>query len=384
MITSSQLASLVDTVLPETLELRRALHRNPEPSYQETTTTRLIAEALVAKGLTPQLRPPRTGLWVDVGGDPQIGFRADIDALPIDEPEGNSPRSGNPGWMHACGHDFHSAIAFGVAAVLQELDINSGVRILFQPAEEAFPGGAVELVGEGLVDGLKSIIAFHVDPTLRSGKIGARTGPITASADKFTISLNGPGGHTARPHQTVDLIPAAARIIVDLPAALRTSVDSQRPLIIAFGSIHGGTIENVIPTRIEIKGTARTLDRELWLQLPSLIEKTLANLVAVSDASYELVYQQAIPPVVNDARVITQVVEGIEDMCGIGIVTDTPASMGGEDFANYLDVIPGALLRLGAAKGQGDLHASTFVADENAVAFGIKYGVTALVSQLSA
>lgn len=372
------IADLVERVLPDALELRRRLHQSPEPSYQEHETTRLIEEALRAAGLEPRNRSPRSGLWVDVGIRPTVVFRSDIDALPIEEPRENIPVSHNAGWMHACGHDAHAAIAFGVAVVLSQLELDGGVRVLFQPAEEAFPGGAVELVGEGLVDGMASIIAFHVDPTLEAGKIGARTGAITASADKFAIILTGPGGHTARPHQTVDLIDAAARIVVDLPTVLRSRVDARRPLIVAFGSIHGGTTENVIPGSVELKGTARTLDRDLWDQLPGLMDKTLSDIVTASGASYELTYQQAIPPVVNDARVVATAVDGIEAVLGEDVIVHTPTSMGGEDFANYLDVAPGALLRLGAAKGRGDLHSSSFLLDEAAIGHGIMAGVGAL------
>jgi amidohydrolase len=380
MSTPENLSNLVEKVLPGALELRRLLHRNPEPSYQEHRTTDLIEAAFENVGMKTENRRPRTGLWIDVGGDPVVGFRADIDALPIEEPSENIPVSQNPGWMHACGHDAHAAIAYGVARVLSEMGPSGGVRVLFQPAEEAFPGGAVELVGEGMVDGLSSIIAFHVDPTLAAGKIGARTGAITASADKFAITLNGPGGHTARPHQTVDLIHAAARVVVDLPTMLRQSIDSRKPLMVAFGAISGGTTENVIPTKVELRGTARTLDRELWDQLPNLMDKTLSNLAAISEASYELSYQQAIPPVINDARVVRRAVDGISDAMGYDSITETPTSMGGEDFANYLDVIPGALLRLGAAKGRGDLHSSAFLLDEAAIGHGIKAGVAALLS----
>lgn len=380
MTNPEQLGKLVERVLPGALELRRLLHRNPEPSYQEHRTTSLIRDAFITHEIEPNLRSPRTGLWVDIGGEPIIAFRADIDALPIDEPADNVPVSQNPGWMHACGHDAHAAVAYGIARVLNELDLPYGVRFIFQPAEEAFPGGAVELVGDGLIDGLSSIIAFHIDPTLPAGKIGARTGAITASADKFAITLNGPGGHTARPHQTVDLIPAAARVVVDLPSMLRSSVDSRKALTVAFGAINGGSTENVIPTRVELRGTARTLDRELWDQLPNLMDKTLSSLVGVTEASYELDYQQAIPPVVNDARIVTRAVDGIEALLGNDVVTSTPTSMGGEDFANYLDVIPGALFRLGAAKGRGDLHSSAFLLDEAALAHGIKAGVAALLN----
>jgi len=376
----SEVGELIERVLPHALELRRKLHQNPEPSYHEYETTKLIKDALLAFGLEPGDRTPRTGLWVDSKPDPVCAFRADIDALPIDEPAGNIPESQNPGWMHACGHDAHAAIAFGIAVVLSQVESSPGVRFLFQPAEEGFPGGAVEMVGDGLIDGLSSILAFHIDPSVEAGKFGIRTGAITASADKFTIVLTGPGGHTARPHQTVDLVDSAARIVIDLPAALRSSIDARRALTVVFGSIHGGTTENVIPTRVELKGTARTLDREVWDQLPALMEKLMANLVAVSEAGYELTYQRAIPPVINDARVVATVADAISSIYGDDVIVHTPTSMGGEDFANYLDVVPGALVRLGAAKGRGDLHSSAFHLDEAAVGHGIRGGVAALLN----
>jgi amidohydrolase len=380
MQTLEEIGELVGRALPDALELRRRLHENPEPSYHEYETTRLIKDALVGRGLDPVDRSPRTGLWVDTGANPVCAFRADIDALPIDEPVGNIPESQNPGWMHACGHDAHAAIGFGIAAVLGQLENSPAVRFLFQPAEEGFPGGAVEMVGEGLIDGLSSILAFHVDPAVEAGKFGIRTGPITASADKFTISLTGPGGHTARPHQTVDLVAAAARIVLDLPAILRASVDARRALTIVFGSIHGGATENVIPTTVVLKGTVRTLDRELWDQLPGLMEKVLSNLAGVTEAGHELTYQRAIPPVVNDARVIARVADGISSFYDDEAIIHTPTSMGGEDFANYLDVVPGALVRLGAARGHGDLHSSAFQLDEAAIGHGIRAGVAALLN----
>ena len=375
-----EVGDLIERVLPDALELRRKLHENPEPSYHEYETTRIIKDALVGRGLTPVERTPRTGLWVDSGKNPVCAFRADIDALPIDEPAGNIPESQNPGWMHACGHDAHSAIAFGLAVVFSQMEKSPAVRFLFQPAEEGFPGGAVEMVAEGLIDGLSSILAFHVDPALETGKFGIRTGPITASADKFTISLTGPGGHTARPHRTVDLVAAAARIVIDLPAVLRASVDARQALALVFGSIHGGATENVIPTRVELKGTVRTLDRGLRDQLPGLMEKILSNLAGVTEASYELTYQRAIPPVVNDARVIARVADGISYFYDDEAIVHTPTSMGGEDFANYLDVIPGALVRLGSARGHGDLHSSAFRLDEATIGHGIRAGVAALLN----
>ncbi|MFZ0627212.1 MAG: amidohydrolase [Acidimicrobiia bacterium] len=381
MITADSLDRLVEGIVPKAVELRRLLHRHPEPSYRETQTTALIASSLDENGLAYHDRRPKTGLWLDIGSkEPTIGFRADIDALPIDEPEENVPRSQNPGWMHACGHDAHAAIAFGIALGVRQLDLSTGVRVLFQPAEESFPGGAAELVAEGVVDRLKSIVAFHVDPNLATGRVGIRVGAITASADKFKITLHGPGGHTARPHQTVDLIADAARLIHELPGALHRTIDARSPLIVAFGSIHGGRSGNVIPTTVELQGTARTLDRSLWDVLPGLVDKAVTSLMAWSGADCDLEYIQAIPPVVNDQSVIKHVADGIADSLGSDSVTPTEASMGGEDFANYLGVVPGALLRLGSSGRGTDLHSPDFVLDEAAIGFGIRAGIAALVS----
>jgi amidohydrolase len=379
MITRDTLEAAVEGIVPHAVELRRLLHRHPEPANGEHQTTALIAASLDEHGIGYHDRKPRTGLWLDVGNEPKIAFRADLDALPIEEPEENTPRSQNPGWMHACGHDAHAAIAFGIAVALRRLELPVGARLLFQPAEEAMPGGAAQFVDEGLVDGLKGLVAFHVDPSLETGKVGSRMGPITASADKFTIVLEGPGGHTARPHQTVDLIADAARLVHELPGVLRRTVDARSILTVAFGSIKGGTTSNVIPTRVELEGTARTLDRALWDVLPGLMDKAVGSLMAWSGAGYSLDYVQAIPPVVNDHAVVQAATDGIAHLLGRDAIVPSEPSMGGEDFANYLSVAPGALLRLGSSGRGHDLHSPGFILDEAAIGVGIRAGLAALL-----
>lgn len=379
MPSPQELDGLVEEVTPLAVELRRLLHRHPEPSYQEHQTTALIASAFRDEGVETNLRSPATGLWVDTGPNPRIGFRADLDALPISEPEDNVPRSQNNGWMHACGHDAHAAIAFGITLVARRLGLDPAVRVLFQPAEESYPGGACEMVAEGLVDGLSALLAFHVDPGLQTGKVGAKPGPITGSADSFRIVLNGPGGHTARPDRTVDLVDAAARVVRDLPTAVRRSIDSRVPIATVFGAIHGGDAGNVIPTEVMLQGTVRTLDRSIWDVLPGLVDKSLSSILAFAGASYNLEYRQGIPPVVNDREVVGEACEGIMEHLGPESVVPAETSMGGEDFANYLTEVPGALLRLGAESGGGDLHSATFSVDENAVGVGIKAGIAAIL-----
>ncbi|MGH8951734.1 MAG: amidohydrolase [Acidimicrobiia bacterium] len=382
MISLDRLDGLVAGIVPHAVELRRLLHRHPEPANEEHQTTALIAASLDENGVAYHDRRPGTGLWLDTGPEPRIAFRADLDALPIHEPEENAPRSQNPGWMHACGHDAHAAIAFGITLALDRLELPTGIRMLFQPAEETFPGGAARYVEEGLVDGLKGIIAFHVDPTLETGKVGSRVGTITASADKFSIVLEGPGGHTARPHQTVDLIADAARLVHELPGVLRRTVDARSTLTVAFGSIQGGRSANVIPTRVELQGTARTLDRNLWEVLPGLMDKAIGSLMGWSGAGYNLDYVQAIPPVVNDHDVVLAATSGIMQVLGGETVVPTEPSMGGEDFANYLAVAPGALLRLGSSGRGADLHSPGFVLDEATIGFGVKAGVAAVVGMV--
>ncbi len=380
---TAELAGLVEAIAPQVTALRRRLHEHPEPSHREVDTTNMVRSVLEAEGIVFHGRGERTGGWADVGnGVPRVGFRADLDALPITEPSDNDPRSGNDGWMHACGHDAHTAIAVGIAMALHRLRPDSGVRIIFQPGEEASPGGAVELVAEGVVDGLQGLLAVHVDPSLRAGKIGGRAGPITASADAVTIVLHGPGGHTSRPHRTVDLIEAAGRVVTELPTVIRKNVDARSPVVTAFGAIEGGNTFNVIPTEVVIRGTVRTFDQSLWDVLPGLVDKALGSILAISGAGYTLDYKQGIPPVVNDDRIVAMARAGIDEALGPGTVVPTQQSMGGEDFSNYLSITPGALFRLGVASGGGDIHSAGFLLNEDAIPVGVHAGTAALLALL--
>jgi len=375
-------SKVADEVSKIAVELRRTLHQHPEPSHAEHETTALISAALSDHGIEHSLRAPKPGLWLDIGSSPQVGFRADLDALPIEEPAENAPRSRNPGWMHACGHDAHAAIAVGVAMVMSRINPDGGVRVIFQPAEEAIPSGAAQLVAEGLVDGLKGLIAFHVDPSLEVGRVGVKAGAVTGSADAFNIIIHGPGGHTARPEKTVDVVDAAARVVRELPGVVRHGVDSRVPMTLVFGAVRGGDAGNVIPTRVALRGTIRTLDIPTWDMLPTLVENALSHLTAIAGADYTLEYQRGIPPVINDRGVVEAAAKAISEACGTDAVVDTDTSMGGEDFSNYLAIVPGALLRLGAFSGGGDLHSASFKVNEAAIPFGIRAGTAAVLGML--
>ncbi|MGZ5384466.1 MAG: amidohydrolase [Acidimicrobiia bacterium] len=370
-------------VAPRAVELRRAIHRRPELGRQEFATTQLVVRALAGAGITSRVRPANTGLIAEVGmGGSLVGFRADLDALPIHEQTGLPFASELPGLMHACGHDAHTAIAVGIALALTELKTLPGrVRFVFQPAEELFPGGADELMGEGAIDGVQAIIAFHVDPALPPGQIGFKTGPITSSSDRFLITIDGPGGHTARPHESVDTIYAAGQVITQLPAFLDRLVDARMPLSLVFGRVQGGMAANVIPTSVELSGTCRSLDHDTWERMPKLIDRLVHEIVAPLGATATVTYDVGIPPVINDQFVVAEVEYAVSSVLGTHAVALTHASLGAEDFSYFLQEIPGALFRLGAELPDRriDLHSAWFDIDEAAIETGIVAGTAALL-----
>jgi amidohydrolase len=370
-------------VAPRAVELRRAIHRRPELGRQEFATTELVVRALAGAGITSQVRSANTGLVADIGeGGSLVGFRADLDALPIHEQTGLPFASELPGLMHACGHDAHTAIAVGIALALNELGALPGrVRFLFQPAEELFPGGADEMLREGALQGVQAVIAFHVDPALPPGQIGFKTGPITSSSDRFLITLDGPGGHTARPHDTVDTIYTAGQVITQLPALLDRLVDARMPLSLVFGRVQGGIAGNVIPTSVELSGTCRSLDRDTWERMPKLIERLVHEIVAPLGATAIVDYEVGIPPVINDQFVVAEVEYAVSSVLGTQAVALTHASLGAEDFSYFLQDIPGALFRLGAQlpDRKTDLHSAWFDIDEAAIRVGILAGTTAML-----
>ena len=378
---------LARAIAPSMVELRRDIHSYPEVGWSEHRTTRKVAERLLAMGLQPVIRAAGTGLVVEIGqGDRVVGFRADLDALPIQEENTAPYRSQHPGVMHACGHDVHTAIAVGMAGVLAELgeDLRGRVRLIFQPAEEQIPGGASVLCEEGAADDLAAIAAFHVDPSLPAGSIGVRNGGVTGASDRMVIRLTGPGGHTSRPHQTVDLAYATGRVITDLPGMLRHGVDPRETIALVFGRIQGGSAENVIPTQIELGGTVRLFNMDLWRTMPKLVEQHVHDLVAPLGAGAEVMYVQGSPPVVNDRRVVDAFVTAGEAVLGDGHVASTHQSLGSEDFAWFLESVPGALIRLGAAIPDRtvDLHSATFDVDEACIEMGIRVGTAAMIELL--
>jgi amidohydrolase len=368
---------------PELIEFRRDLHAHPETGYHEYRTTRRIALRLEAAGLRPAILPKGTGLTVDIGEGgpdrPVVALRADIDALPINDEKDVPYRSLNRGACHACGHDVHTAILLGAGLFLARADaaraLPGKVRLIFQPAEEV-PGGAIDVMAAGGIASVDRIFALHCDPRLDVGKIGTRTGPITAACDKLMVKVTGPGGHTARPHLTADLVYALGKIITELPAALSRRVDPRSSLSLVWGRVSAGSAANAIPDDGFVEGTVRCLDDAAWHEAPDLVKALLESVASAYGVVPEISYQRNVPPTVNEA-ISTAMFEAAADrVLGPDSITEAPQSLGGEDFAWYLDSIPGALARLGTrAPGSAadfDIHQAVFDVDERAIGYGVR------------
>jgi amidohydrolase len=358
--------------------VRRQLHAHPELGHEEHQTTALLVQRLRAAGLDPKVLPSGTGLTCDIGtGERTVALRADIDALPVQDRKSVAYRSTVDGICHACGHDVHTAmlLATGLALTAAPSPGPSGrVRLIFQPAEELTSGGAIGVIEAGALADVDAIFALHCDPRLEYGLVGLRAGPITAAADMVQVRLTGPGGHTARPHLTADLVYALGRVIVDLPGLLSRAVDPRAGLSLVWGNVEAGRAPNAIPSAGMVRGTVRMLDRAAWEAAPDLIRRLVAGIAAPSGATAEVDYVRGVPPVDNDPGATALLRAGATAALGSDSVVDTLQSLGGEDFAWYLDHVPGALARLGVAKAGPpvDLHQGTFDVDERAIGAGVR------------
>ncbi len=378
------LTGALDTFLAryetELIGLRRDLHAHPETGHAEYRTSRLVAERLAAAGLQPVPLPESTGLIVDIGSaEPRTALRADMDALPMDDEKDVPYRSTVPGLCHACGHDVHTTMLTGAGLFLAERAraglLPGGVRLVFQPAEES-ANGASGVIAAGALDSVSRIFALHCDPRLDVGLVGVRAGAITAACDKIKVTVGGPGGHTARPHLTADVVFALGKIVTELPAALSRRVDPRAGLSLVWGHVNAGVAANAIPDEGVVEGTVRCLDTEVWRSAIGLIEDLVQSVAAPYGVTAKVEYLEAVPPTVNEPRSAAMIGGAVAAVLGAAAVTDTPQSLGGEDFAWYLHEVPGAMARLGTrtpgALVGGDLHQPTFDIDERAIGVGVR------------
>ncbi|WP_301925414.1 amidohydrolase [Corynebacterium glaucum] len=354
---------------------RRHIHSHPELSNQEVDTTDFIAEVLAQHGLQA-VRFPGTGCYVDIGpdGGERLAFRADIDALRVPEQTGLDFASIIPGISHACGHDVHTTVVLALACALASVDIPFGVRCIFQPAEEVMGGGALDVIEWGGLNGVAAIFALHVEPKLRVGQIGVRAGAITSAADVIRVRLDGPGGHTARPHLTSDVVYALGALATQLPALLSRRVDPRTGTVLVFGHVEAGDAPNAIPKQGLLAGTVRTADIGTWRALEDLLTDLIDLIVAPTGCTYQLDYIRGVPPVLNDDAATALAVEAGRAIDPHAIVA-APQSSGGEDFSWYLEHVPGTMVRLGAWDGKGekpDLHQGNLLIDERAIGVGVR------------
>ncbi|MGW5419685.1 amidohydrolase [Streptomyces sp. NPDC003943] len=376
--------TLSESLRAELIAFRRDLHMHPELGNQEFRTTAVLKARLEAAGLRPRVLPSGTGLVCDIGtwdrGRPMLAIRGDLDALPIPDVKTVPYRSTEPNRAHACGHDVHTTATLGAGLVLAELDrqgrLPAAVRLIFQPAEEVLPGGAADAIENGVLDGVGRIIAVHCDPRVDAGKIGLRAGPITSACDRLEVTLDGPGGHTARPHLTTDLVTAAARVAVDVPAVLARRVDARSGMSVTWGRIEAGHAPNVIPQAAALSGTVRCLDLPAWRDAPDLVHAAIDEIATLHRAKSTVDYVRGVPPVVNDPVVTELLRDAMSARRGPYAVEDTEQSLGGEDFSWYLEHVPGAMARLGVRTPGDtrvrDLHAGDFDVDERAIAVAVE------------
>jgi amidohydrolase len=379
------LDAFLDDHAERLVSVRRHLHAHPEPSREEFQTTKALARWLEEAGLEPRVLPSGRGVIAEGIGSAEptrIVLRADIDALHIRDEKDVPYRSTRDGLLHACGHDAHTAMVLGAALALHHLDRNGYLthpvpwRALFQPAEET-GDGAAEMVGAGAMDGVAAIVALHVDPELPVGQITRRVGAMTACCDEFHVVVHGRGGHAARPHQAIDPISATVQFLSSAYQLVPRSVDSRDPVVLTFGAITGGTQANVIPERVIVRGTLRTLARPISEGIKGRLRVIAHGVSEATGTAIDLTFLPGPDEVVNDPEVTAIVSRAAVEVVGPENVRELPRpSLGGEDFAAYLAHAPGCLLRLGVAPPGRDawppLHSPRFDIDERALGIGAK------------
>ncbi len=371
--------------LPEMIAMRRDLHAHPEPSGEEHRTTGIVADRIAKSGLQPVMTEGATGLVVDLNiageGADRFAIRADMDCVSVADEKDVPWRSTHDGCCHACGHDAHTTMAtFTAAALAQQLDglssagAKHNLRFIFQPAEEAATG-AIDMISRGALDGVDQIIALHCEPFLDTGRVGLRSGPITANLRSFRIVLHGQGGHSARPHESVDPVPAAVNLVSMLYQLGPRSVDSRRAHCVSVTSIRAGDAINAIPDAAEVSGTIRAARVEEADALQAVVSKCVDAVCTATGCRSEVDFPHAAPATDNDPLVVELIAESAVDVVGGDSVIrlDLP-SLGGEDFAIYQQQVPGAMARLGTGHGpmseRHALHSGLFDIDESALLVG--------------
>ena len=369
----SDLKKSIDALGPRLVGWRRELHRHPELAHGEKWTSDFLRAHFKRLGI-PVKKTAGTGLRAvlkGLSGGRMVALRTDIDALPLQE-EGDKPyKSLNPGATHACAHDGHMAALMGAAEILaaRRKAFRGTVVFLCQPAEELPPGGAKRMIEEGALAGVDAVFGLHLWQGMPTGTVGSVAGPMMAQSDNFRITVRGKGGHGSMPHTTVDPIVAAAEIVTALQSVVSRSVDPLMPAVLSFGTIHGGTVYNIIPNEVKLTGTVRTFD----LGVQALIKRRMGEIIdgtsRAMGAEADFEYEEGYPPLVNDPGSVDFALRVAREAFGPESVIPIGPVMGGEDFAYYLQEVPGAFLFFGAGDGtKFPHHHPGFDFDERALA----------------
>ena len=364
---------------------RRHLHMYPEVSGTEVETTRYIRRALEAMGIACWDLQSKTGVVAEIGNDngPTLALRADIDALPIVEQTGLDYASKNEGAMHACGHDFHTASLLGAVQILkaQEDSLKGKVRFIFQPAEESNQG-ARALIAEGVLEGVDAIIGFHNKPELPVGTIGVKEGPLMAAVGQFKAEITGVGTHAAAPHNGNDPIVTACQVIANAQAIVARHTSPLEPVVLSVSHIEAGNTWNVIPEKVFFEGTIRTFNKEVERKMTEQFEKMIVQTADIygQKGSIEWILT---PPVVHNDAAVTKVVKSVTEK--FATVVTPEVTLGAEDFANYMEHVPGCFVFIGTGCPR-EWHHPAFLVDDAALPFAIQYFVdntNALLEELS-
>ncbi len=355
---------------------RRGFHAHPELGFQETRTAAAVADLLEKLGCRVRRGVGKTGVVADLGsGSPMIAIRADMDALPIQEANDVPYISQNPGVMHACGHDAHTAMLLGAATLLAEEEFPGAVRFLFQPSEEAGDdegiSGAPRMIQDGAMESVDMVIALHVEPATPVGDIRNESGPASGGVDSWFGRVIGKGGHGAHPHEAIDPIFISAHVIFALNGIVSRRLHPFSPAVVSVGAIHAGQAENVIPAAVDFAGTLRYTERKVQEQIHAEIERAF-SLARALGGDYELRFEIGAPPMQNHPAAVELIRRAAADLLGEGHILPFIKELGAEDFGCFSEVVPGAMFALGT-RVEGDRrygHNPRFDIDERALPIG--------------
>jgi len=389
----NKLFESIDAINEKVVHIRHDLHMHPELSGHEEHTKYLVKGILEASGYEIKESDRHYGLVADLRVDEDaktVAIRADMDALPIEEQTQKPYASREQGIMHACGHDSHTAIALGTAiAMAQHKEALPGnVRFIFQPSEESKEGGSVEMIEEGALEGVDGIFGLHAYPYLKTGQIGYKYGVMMASADIFTIEIFGKSAHGARPHEGVDAILVTSMIVNSLNHIVSRMIDPLHPAVISLGTVEGGKASNIICDHVVLKGTVRTINEEVRTNIPKMMETSIEGICKSMGATYNFDYEFGQPELINHDAMVDIVVEEAKEIIGEENCIDLKDPvMGGEDFSEYLKIVPGAFFRLGTCNEAKETcisqHNSRFDVDDDALQYGMKIMGASALSFLS-